>query len=255
MSKGRIYTLLILSISFAVVIGGWFLTKTMLDRKEEGILAMRGEIPIDVSAFKIIEDETVVETFENVDLTENEMADILRVWDGGGREIVHEPMPGQMSMEQAINAGREWIGRLAENNILPGYLAECSFNDTSAVLCSISGSISINDNHISYWKVAYVEGDVEILLTIHALSGQIWKAYISMNEDKMLHETGSDEEIISIAFPFLENYGAITIEENSSRYATSSKGAVYVTLKRDSILVDKEEPRERLLLSLSANIE
>ncbi len=69
---------------------------------------------------------------------------------------------------------------------------------TSAVLCTLDSPLPLEESLISYWKVTYVEGDVEIVLTIHARSGQVWDANISMNEDKMLYGTCSDEEILAI---------------------------------------------------------
>lgn len=255
MSRGKIYTLLIFGVSFAVVFGGWFFTREMLDQKEAVILANKGEILVEVADVDVNENNPEAGKFEGVVLTENEIAEVLTVWSAGGREVLHEPMSGQMNMEQAINTGREWIDRLAVNSILPAYLSECSFDDTSAVLCSLDNSVSLQENYISYWKVTYVEGDVEIILTIHALSGQVWDANITMSEDEMLYETCSDEEILSIAFPFLENGNTETIVDNSTIYKISEEGTVYATLKRDSIMVKKEEPKARLFLAICANIE
>lgn len=255
MSRGKIYTLLIFCVSFAVVFGGWFFTREMLDRKETVILANKGEILVEVANVDVNENNSEAGKFEGAALTENEMAEVLIVWNAGGREVFHEPLAGQMNMEQAINTGREWIDRLAQSNILPGYLVESSFEDTSAVLCSLERNVSLQENYISYWKVTYMEGDVEIILTIHALSGQVWDADITMSEDKMLYGTCSDEKILSIAFPFLENDNAETIVDNSTIYKISEEGTVYAALKRDSILIKKEEPKARLFLSICANIQ
>lgn len=250
MSKGRIYTFVAFCLSFAVVFGGWFLTKEMLDRDEAEILAEKGQISVEIEEVDVNENDPEVEIFKGEDLTEDVIAEVLAVWNGGGREVFHEPMDGQMDMEQAINAGRDWIDIMADSNIIPSYLSECSFDDTGAVLCTLDSNVSLEESFISYWKVTYVEGDVEIVLTIHALSGQVWNADISMNEDKMLYGTCSDEEILAIAFPFLTSDDAEMIVENSSIYKIFAGGTVYATLKRESILVTKEEPKARLLLSL-----
>lgn len=255
MSRGKIYTLLIFCLSFGVVFGGWFLTKKMLDRKEAEILAEKGQISVQIANVDVSEKDPSAEYFEGEVLKEDVIAEVLAVWNIGGHEVFHEPMAGQMDMEQAITAGRDWIDMLANRNILPGYLSECSFDETSAVLCSLDSHVSLEKELISYWKVTYVEGDVEIELTIHALSGQVWYANISMNEDKMLYGTCSDEEILSIAFPFLTSDKAGVVVGNSTIYKISEEGNVYATLKRDSVLVDKEEPRARLLLGLCTDIE
>ena len=256
MSKDKAYTLLVFGLSFAVVFGGWFLTKELLDSKENEILSAKGQMVLESTKADREENHPAVqEEFVPQTLTEEQMAEVLAVWEAGGREMLHEPMAGQMNMEQAITAGREWIDSLANNQILPAELTEIPFHDTSAVLCTLDSPASLEESLISYWKVVYVEDDVEIVLTIHARSGQVWDANISMNEDKMLSGTCSEEEILAIAFPFLKNDSAKIVVEDSTMYKISEEGTVYATLKRDSILIKKEEPKARLLLGLSTNYE
>ena len=256
MNKDKVYTLLVFCLSFTVVFGGWFLTKELLYSKEDEILSAKGQVVLESTKADGEENNPAVqEEFVPQALSEEQMVEVLTVWEAGGREILHEPMTGQMNMEQAIKAGKEWIDSLAKNQILPADLIEYQFSDTSAVLCTVDSSVSLEESLISYWKVTYVEGDVEIVLTIHARSGQVWDANISMNEDKMLYGTCSDEEILAIAFPFLTSEKAVIIAENPTLYKVSEERTVYATLKRDSILVKKEEPKARLLLGLSTNME
>lgn len=251
MSKGKLYTLLVFCLSFAVVFGGWFLTKEMLNRKETMLLARKGQVSMEV----LETDFTVQEDFQGEILTEDMMAEILTVWEAGGRERIHEPMAGQMNMEQAIKAGREWIATLAENNILPAYLQESGFDNTNAALYTLKSEVSLKENLISYWKVTYVEDDVKIILMLHAVSGQVWKADISMSEEKMLLGTGIEEEALAIAFPFVTGEDTRMTTENDVLYKLSEKGKVYAALKRDSVLIDKQKPEARLFLGLYTDIE
>lgn len=256
MNKDKVYTLLVFCLSFTVVFGGWFLTKELLHSKEEEILSAKGQVVLESTKADGEENNPAVqEEFVPQALSEEQMAEVLTVWEAGGREILHEPMTGQMNMEQAIAAGREWIDMLSENRVLPTEVTEYPFRDTSAVLCTLDSSLPLEESLISYWKVTYAEGDVEIALMIHARSGQVWNANISMNEDKMLYGTCSDEEILAIAFPFLTSENAVTISENPTLCKVSEEGTVYATLKRDNILVKKEEPKARLLLNLTTDIE
>ncbi len=243
MSKGKIYTLLVFCLSFAVVFGGWFLTKEMLNRKEAEILAEKGQISIEVSE-NVAENEgqenqVAQEEFEGKVLSEDVIAQILAIWEAGGRELPHEPKTGQMNMEQAIKAGREWIDTLAEKNYLPTYLSECSFDNTSAALCTLESKVSIDEALMSYWRIVYAEGDVEIILTLHAVSGQVWKADISMNTDKLPQSDYTDDELLSMAFPFV----------------TGDNEVVYATLKREDFVVNKQEPITRLILTLNTDIK
>lgn len=233
MSKSRISMFLVFCLSFAVVFGGWFFTKEMLDRKEAEILAGRGRMMLDIPESDNRKDRNAVqETFEGEALSEDMMAEILKVWEAGGRELLHEPLAGQMDMEQAVTAGRGWIGRLAENNILPSCLAEGLFDSTSAVLCTLDGETTLGESLISYWRVIYMKGGIKIILTIHAVSGQVWDADISMREDEMMLSACSEEELLAAAFPFLTG------------------NEVYAAYKREDIVVNKQEPIVRLLFSL-----
>lgn len=233
MSKSRISMFLVFCLSFAVVFGGWFFTKEMLDRKEAEILAGRGRMMLDIPESDNRKDRNAVqETFEGEALSEDVMAEILKVWEAGGRELLHEPLAGQMDMEQAVKAGRGWIGSLAENNILPSCLAEGLFDSTSAVLCTLDGETTLGESLISYWRVIYMKGGVKIILTIHAVSGQVWDADISMREDEMMPADCTEEELLAAAFPFLTG------------------NEVYAAYKREDIVVNKQEPIVRLLFSL-----
>lgn len=256
MNKGTIYTFLVFCLSFTVVFGGWFLTKEMLNCKETEILVVKGQVSMDVSETDKTQSDTSIQgEFEGEVLSEETMAEVLTVWEAGGREVLHEPMEGQMSMEQAIKAGRDWINTLAEKNILSADLLECNFESTNAVLCTLDSKASIEKSLISYWTVTFENGDVDIVLKIHATSGQVWRAVISIGEDNMLFGTCTDEEVIAIAFPFLTKVNTEVIKKEGKTFKISERGKVYATLRRDSVVVDKQKPVARLLLSLCTDIE
>lgn len=255
MRKDKIYTLLVFCLSLTVVFGGWFLTKELLYCKEKEMLSVKGQIVLENAKADGNENNPEVqENFVSQVLSEEQMAEVLTVWESGGREILHEPMAGQMKMEQAIEAGENWITSLAEKQILSADFVDYSFRDTSAVLCTLDSAVSLEESWISYWKITYTGDDVKIVLKIHAATGQVWKADISMNEDKMLYGVCTDEEVLAVAFPFLTDTGAKIIIEDNTVYKFSENGKISATLKRDSVVVDKQTPVERLLLSLKTDM-
>ena len=255
MRKDKIDTLLVFCLSFTVVFGGWFLTKGLLHCKENEMLTAKGRIVLDNTKADGEENNPAMqEDFVPQVLSEDQMAEILTVWEAGGREILHEPMAGQMNMEQAIEAGEKWITSLADNYVLSADFIEYSFRDTSAVLCSLDSFASLEESWISYWKITYTGDDVKIVLKLHAATGQVWKADISVNEDKMLYGICSDEEVLAAAFPFLSAANAEIIIEDNKVYKVSENEKISAALKRDSVVVDKQTPVERLLLSLGTNM-
>ena len=144
MNKSKLYAVVVFLLSFGVVIGGWFLTGTLLRQKQEEFLDRTGRIalqPAENSLFSSnqpgdtegdLADDTL---FEGQLLSEGMMAEVLAVWESGGNELPHEPQKGQMNMEQAIETGKEWIADMAGCGIVPEELAECDFDKVTARLC------------------------------------------------------------------------------------------------------------------------
>lgn len=247
MNRGKIHTLLVLCMSMTVVFGGWFFTEGMLDRKESELFTQNGKILTSTAEIK--------EEFEGLCLSEDKIAEILLAWKNGGREVPHEPLEGQMNMKQAINAGRDWIAMLVKNNILPVYMETGSFDKINAVLYNVDTNKLVEELLVSYWKITYLKEDVKITLTIHAASGQVWSADILMDEKNMLYGTCTEQELLAIAFPFVSNEKKEIEVENQIFYKILEKGNVYAVIKRDGIVVDKEEPIARLSLMLCTDIE
>lgn len=253
MSKGKICTLLVFCLSFAVVFGGWFFTKEMLNRKEAEILAERGQVSLGVSETDIKENNLAMqEIFEAEVLSEEKIAEILTVWEVGGREVPHDPMRGQMNMEQAIKAGKDWIAVMAEHGIVPEKLAICDFDKITAKLCTLEVQVDFEENLISYWFMKYTKDDVSIDLAIHAASGGIWKANIIMNDFKGGLNEYSPEELLKIAFPFIDAGNKETVNLiNNTTCEIMPKGLVFAAVKESSTVVDEQEPIVEIKLWLN----
>ena len=71
----------------------------------------------------------------------------------------------------------------------------------------------------------------------------------------MVYGTCSDEELLAIAFPFLTGDNTEVGIEDNKIYKISERGKVYATLKRDKVVVDKQKPVARILLSLCTDVE
>lgn len=261
MSKGKIYTLITFFLSFCVVIGGWFLAKRLLDRREEEFLNGTGQIVLQQSESALLAESGQNITAEGTGnknefygeaLSETTMEMILTVWESGGYKLPCEPGEDQMNMEQAIIEGRNWIAGLAEKDILPAYLEECSFDKTDAAFYTLDAEVSFEEALLNFWEITYTEGDVKITLTIHEVSRQVWKADILMDADRMIYDTYPDEELLEIAFPFMMTNETGTIWDNQTIYKSFPEGKVLAALKRSEIKIDKEQETARLMLWLCA---
>lgn len=249
-NKNKSYALIVLFLLlFGVVIGGWFLTEALLLQRQEAFLDRTGQIARQAgmpSALQPAEtggDLAEGTLFEGQPLSEEMMAEVLAVWEGGGNELPHEPQTGQMNMEQAIETGKEWIAVMAECGIVPGGLAECDFDKIAARLCALDTQADFDDSLLSCWLVQYTENDVAVSLTVHASSGKIWKASLSMKESDRVSNKYSHEEMLELAFPFIErgsteNAGVI----KNDFCAIMPEGLVYAAVKEYQIAVKNQDP-------------
>ena len=182
MNKGKLYAVVVFLLSFGVVIGGWFLTETLLHQKQEEFLDRTGRIALQPAENSLFLSNQPGETegdladgtlFEGQPLSEEMMAEVLAVWESGGNELPHEPQKGQMNMEQAIETGKEWIADMAECGIVPEELAECDFDKVTARLCSLDAQVDFADSLLSYWLVQFTENDVVVSLTVDASNEKV----------------------------------------------------------------------------------
>ena len=201
MNKSIIYTILIVLLSFTVVSGGWFLMNKMLDRKEEKILGQTGQITVGMAAKDNQDAEDKEESFSGQKLSEKERIKVLKIWETGKKLIPHEPLEGQMNMEQAIAKGEEWIDTVGKSENLIFADAVSEFENTSAKLCSFEDKTEVEKAKISFWEIQYENAGMHILLKIHALSGEVWSAEITTEESER-ESSGLDGELLKAAFPF-----------------------------------------------------
>lgn len=202
--KGKIYTAVVVAVSLCIVFGGWFLTKKLLDKKEEEFLNGTGTVALRSSQTALLAQEEAQEeanAFKEQEIPEELMQEILLLWSYGGKEMPHEPKEEQMNMEQAIEAGRRWIAVLAEHEIVPRALTNGDFDKITAQLSTVETETELDERLLSRWTLEYMKDDVDINLTIHAMSGEVWDANISMMAYSSLAYEYSLTELLDLMFP------------------------------------------------------
>ncbi len=251
MNKSKMYALIIFMLSFGAVIGGWFLTEALLYQKQEEFLDRTGRIALQSAESSLFSTEqpgeaggdlTEETAFEGQPLSEEMMAKVLAVWESGGNELPHEPQKGQMNMEQAIDAGKDWITVMADYGIAPEKLAECDFDKVTAKLCTLDTQVDFDDSLLSYWLIQFTENDVTVSLTVHAASGEIWKASLSMKESDRSSKEYSPDEMLEIAFPFTNRGSMETVNLiNNATCEIMPGGLIYAAVKERQTKVDTQE--------------
>lgn len=273
--KVRVHTLLMFLLSLLVTCGGWLFTKQILKYKETLLLSKSGELLVSDSVHSLLKaDDQNLDTntdkdsetaesdiFHGKTMSEDQTAQILSCWESSTRLISQDPQKGQMTMEQAIHAGIDWITNMSENNalssnIISSDLSQDNFENIHAILYTSEENQMISDDLLSRWVVSYTLKDVCIRLTIHAASGQIWQADISAPIDAMpISDHMNEEHMLKTAFPFFTD-GGTEISQNidNGDYQIRIESAKRKLYAKVSLSMISENAKKTLtVISLSLN--
>lgn len=203
-AKYKLITAAMAAVSLTVAFGGWFLTKELLDRKNAEFLNGTGAVALRSGQTALLTQEQADEAaraFKKHEIPEKQMREILLLWDYGVKEMPHDPKEAQMNMEQAIETGKQWIATLANREIVPKTLVDGDFDRITAQLGTVEIQTELDERLLSRWMLEYRKDDVDINLTIHAMSGEIWYANISMMAYSSLAYAYSSAEMMALMFP------------------------------------------------------
>lgn len=202
--------------------------------------------------------------FHGVTMSERTRFQVLSVWEKGGSELLHEPKPGQMNMEQAICAGQEWIRSMAGYGNIPKELSGCDFDKTSASLCALDVQAQLRDDEgaldeamLSYWTVRFEKSNTIVSLKIHAASGEVWEADFSVEDENKLAETLDEGALLDRAFPFVQADAAprelVLDLRTCTVYQSFPDGLVCAAVKRYDIHVNDKKPIKRIIFWIHTN--
>lgn len=186
-------TLVLVIFTGIFIIGNVLFARSMFGQLEERLLTETGTMYL-----------SVPETYRNEDgwsgtagmeyaLSQEELSDILTYWGQGTGTALHEPMKEQMSMEQAITVGQEWIYVMLDmdsglrQSIEPCFLGEegqLEINATVAMLFSRTTEEEGSDlmlPYYGYWRVSFRNNNGEIRLLMNAVTGQVWHVVVIVN--------------------------------------------------------------------------
>jgi len=222
MNKHVIYTAAGVMFSLTIAFCGWILTNTLLDGQETMLLAATGSFH-DPSA----NDETMTANTD-LKLEAEEIAKILGNWNTlGSYTRPHEPVEGQLNMEQAITAAKDGLSYLSKQGIIPKEFLEEKFNRTNASLCqnqpaTMDGNKSSYTMvkvelppEYSYWDITFDNKKVGVQLTLNAVTGKMWKVHIVSYQDMDTFNNLDLEDLIKMyaAYLGLEGGDSLSVSE------------------------------------------
>lgn len=190
MNKQLVYTVMGVVLSFIIAISGWLLTSMLIDKKSDALLSTTGVVQVNAPSIPKDADnmpDTSEETVELPKLTDKEILSVLQNWDTPGHEQLHEPVDGQIDIEQSIDAGKAGLSYFYEQGIIHEPLHENAKINAYLFKNHPNGAgTQTLKPYYSYWIISFTGENINAILTINAVTGQIWKADITLSNSDIL---------------------------------------------------------------------
>ena len=113
-------------------------------------------------------------------LTVEQMEDVISGWDER-MAVIHPPVDGQISMEEAMKAGEEWLTEMGmvENMDAEAYSMYARLS-VAVQKQSVEAQL---EPYYSFWFVRCSGQSMMAFLYINAVTGKVWSADITLYED------------------------------------------------------------------------
>ena len=201
--KHNLYTGLAILLSFTIAVGGWELTRLLIDNRSDALMSQSGYQTVNPPAIatpsqtQTDDGEEDGPSQKRPRLTETEMARILINWESPDQERPHEPMEGQLSMEEAIDAADAYLAEWGKAGLFP--TAWETYEVARAYLCQNlpEGRGDLLDPALSYWTVSLSDQNLRATLTINAVTGQVWKASFSFLQMRVYLKEAEIEHVLN----------------------------------------------------------
>jgi hypothetical protein len=248
MAKQNLLTILGIALSFIIAIGGWGLTSMLIDIKSDTLLSENGLTPVHAPAALSptppdpddVRDVTGGDTLgERPLFSEVEIARILLNWETDGEEQLHEPIKGQLDMEQAIARGEDGLAYFYDQGVIPEELL--AYEKTSAYLCQKrpgDGKSQALSPDYSYWVLSFTGKNGYLMLTLNAVTGQIWRLELKSNlTATVVKEIKTVEQILDVFIGYVGLTGSGKyMVDGEAAFKSFADGRLYAIAQSNLIL-------------------
>lgn len=224
----RMVSLLGVLLVMLLAYAGSYVPGLLFAERERRLFAECGIMEMEETVLPWEEDQPAGDADAQSRLETERIEQVIRTWKESDREFLHEPVEGQLSMEEAFEAGQEWINAMSGAGCYPldyaGSKAGSAYGDhASAVLVATIGSEGENQPRESYyscWNVIFYNEDTKVRLWINAVTGLVWEAELIMYAQEWnLPEDFAYDSLVK----FLELSG---VENAAAGFAENRLGAV-----------------------------
>lgn len=189
MNKTYKYTFLTLFLAFVFVFGSIVGMNCILRFKEKQLLTESGRAVVEspVQAWYGWESNAENENVHNEKyvLTEEQIADAIGYWNSREMELIHNPVEGQISMEEAIQAGENWLVEMG--------VMERDGEETDSLTYSVKATLGVGgqkgdtgkqlEPYYSFWTVQFSGKSRNMVIYVNAVTGKVWRAKVTLYDD------------------------------------------------------------------------
>lgn len=111
----------------------------------------------------------------------NQIEDSVRCWNNRNSLILHEPVAGQISMEEAVKAGEAWLVEMGigEEKDAAAY----TINAELGIGVPTGEVLGQSEAYYSFWTVKYSGQSISAIIYLNAVTGKVWGAEIILYEE------------------------------------------------------------------------
>lgn len=241
MNKSRLANCLGIMLAFGIALGGLFFVRNMLEESKEVMLSQKGQVEV-ARLFP----EAHASRQERAFLTGNELFQIINNMESDKEEYPHEPIEGQLSMEQAVERSKEWVEELCTQYLNAETLLPAEYKKITASLCikPEEGGMDGHSYLYSYWRITLTGEHMEAELLLNAVTGLALDTAIYSRLPEISFEQINVEELLTV---YVDGFGFE--EGNIERQGTGvymrlGQEDIYAAVRTVGIAVNRVEAEE-----------
>lgn len=186
---GYQYALLCFSLAALFVFGSMAGMDFILQKRESRLLQERGteEVESPVAVWQEPQTAGAKEQGEDSEdtlqqLTVEQMEAVISYRANATDEVLHDPVTGQISMEEAFTCGERWLVEM-------GFLEEKGYSRTLSRRASLGirkyrkvSSVPM-EPYYSFWTIKFSGENVYAVLSVNAVTGRVWDSEITLYDE------------------------------------------------------------------------
>ena len=197
------------ALAFAIAFGGIFALWSRLDRERAQLLSGGGQVGIPAVTDAVMSQSIgVVDVkIKAADLSQEELRRAVLCLESASEKYPHEPVPGQLSMTEATQSGMVWLGdfllpRLDREGMIPKeYRLSCYLWADSQAEAGEGAADPLS----GYWEVSFAGEELDAVLFLNAVTGQVLRAWIALPYPEGEHP--DEERLTELLEDYADSFG------------------------------------------------